>query len=83
MCNDVWIPVKILETGDYPLGIRYNRAEESTESGLIIPTVPEVVSVEEIENNTEKTYGILSDNCNTLLVKPLNDKEISFVILQQ
>ena len=83
MCNDVWIPVKILETGDYSLGVKYNRAEESTENGVIIPSVLEVVSVEKIENNTEKTYAILSDNCNTLLVKPLNDKEISFIILQQ
>ena len=85
MCNDIWYPVSALEAEDYPLGIKYNLSPDISDSefGVLVPTVLEIKSIEKIENNTENTYGILSENCNILLSQVLSDKEIVFAIIQQ
>lgn len=85
MCNGIWYPVHSLEAEDYPLGIKFNMSTEITDdnSGVIVPTTLVIQSIEKIEDNTENTYGVLSENCNILLPKVLSDKEIIFTIVQQ
>lgn len=89
MCNGTWAPIYDLDVDDVLYNIKFvvtNIDGENGENQLgssISPTITRIVKKEIIDEFDTKIYGFISTYSNILLAKPLNDKEISFIAVQQ